>query len=54
MVMVFDEKGEQIPEYQGCYIVLKEKIMADAPPGSIFNHWFGNTAKPDVVQEKCW
>ena len=53
-VMVFDEKGEQIPEYQGRYVEVKERIMADAPAGAIFNHWFGHSIKPDQVQTKNW
>jgi len=36
MVMVFDNKGEQIPEYQGYYEDVKEKILADAPEGYSF------------------
>jgi hypothetical protein len=54
MVLVFDEKGEQMPEYQGCYLVVREKIMADAPAGSVFNHWFGHSPKPEVVRQKNW
>lgn len=38
MVIVFDEKGEQIPEYQGPYEEVKEKILRDAPPDAIFGH----------------
>jgi len=36
MVMVFDEKGEQLPEYQGRYEEVKDKILADAPPSARF------------------
>jgi hypothetical protein len=54
MVMVFDEDGEQLPEYQGRYVEVKEKIMADAPAGAIFNHWFGHSFKPDMVETKRW
>ena len=36
MVMVFDERGEQIPKYQGQYEKVKESILADAPPDTIF------------------
>jgi len=54
MVMVFDEKGEQLPEYQGCYIVVKEKIMADAPAGAVFNHWYGHSSKSEEVAPKSW
>jgi hypothetical protein len=54
MVMVFDEEGEQIPEYQGHYVDVKAKILADAPAGSVFNHWFGHSLQPDIVEDKVW
>jgi hypothetical protein len=54
MVMVFDEYGEQIPEYQGHYNDVKEKILADAPIGSVFNHWFGHSQEPIRVTEETW
>jgi hypothetical protein len=54
MVMVFDEAGEQIPEYQGHYADVKEKILADAPAGSVFNHWFGHAAEPEIVRGENW
>ena len=31
MVMVFDEKGQQMPEYQGLWKEMKEKIMRNKP-----------------------
>lgn len=31
MVMAFDQHGEQMPEYQGRYEVVAEKIMRDFP-----------------------
>jgi hypothetical protein len=54
MVMVFNENGEQIPEYQGCYGDVKEKILADAPAGSVFNHWFGHAPEPEIVTGEVW
>ena len=36
IVIVFDEKGEQIPEYQGRYEEFRDKILADAPPSARF------------------
>jgi hypothetical protein len=38
MVMVFDEKGEQIPEYQGQYENVRESILEAASPDTIFKH----------------
>jgi hypothetical protein len=54
MVMVFDEDGEQIPEYQGHYGDVKEKILADAPAGSVFNHWFGHSLEPETITGEAW
>jgi hypothetical protein len=54
MVMVFDEHGEQIPEYQGLYDDVKGKILADAPEGSVFNHWFGHSPGPECVKGEIW
>ncbi len=54
MVIVLNEDGEQMPEYQGYYDVVKKKILNDAPAGSVFNHWFGHSDKPDVVSGKAW
>ena len=53
-VMVFDTAGEQLPEYQGRYEHVREKIVRNAPAGAIFNHWFGYSPKPDMVPEEKW
>ena len=36
MVIVFDEHGEQLPDYQGDYQEVKEKILRDAPLDALF------------------
>jgi hypothetical protein len=54
MVMVFDENGEELPEYQGRYNEVRDRIVADAPTGAVFNHWFGHSLKPDIVPTKKW
>ncbi len=54
MVVVFDVKGEQIPEYQGCYDDVKGKIMRDAPAGTVFHHWFGHSLLPKKVSGENW
>lgn len=38
MVMVFDENGEQMPEYQGRYDEVRAKILARAPKEAKFFH----------------
>jgi hypothetical protein len=54
MVLVFDEAGEQMPEFQGHYPDVKARILANAPEGSVFNHWFGHSLEPDVVRSDIW
>ena len=54
MVVVFDEKGEQIPEYQGQYDEVKEKILRDAPPDAVFSHGFTNYGKSQEVPREEW
>ncbi len=53
-VMVFDEYGEEIPEYQGDYLRVKERIIADSPADTVFLHWFGMTLKPEHTSAECW
>lgn len=38
MVLVFNEKGEQIPEYQGQYEEVRKRILRDAPPDAVFQY----------------
>ena len=38
MVMVFDDRGEQIPEYQGQYQEVKESILEDASLNTVFGY----------------
>ncbi len=53
-VIVLDESGEQMPEYQGYYPAVKDKILADASEVSVFNHWFGLSVEPEVVPGEAW
>ncbi len=36
MVIVFDGRKKQMPEYQGQYDEVREKILRDAPPDALF------------------
>lgn len=54
MVMVFDKKGEQIPEYQGRYQEVKEKILKDAPPDTRFGYFLNYETKLRVVPGEEW
>ncbi len=54
MVMVFDEEGEQIPEYQGQYEDVKGIILRDAPPDAIFAHGYSDTGDLIKVSREEW
>jgi hypothetical protein len=54
MVMVFDGDGEQIPEYQGHYEDVMERILRDATAKTVFNHWLGHALEPEAVLAGKW
>ena len=54
MVMVFDKRGEQIPEYQGQYEKVKESILADALPDTIFTLGFTDAGELREVPREEW
>jgi hypothetical protein len=54
MVMVFDENDEQIPEYQGRYEDVKERILIDAPPSAMFGNWLDHKSDIAPVLKEDW
>jgi len=54
LIMVFDDEGEQVPEYQGRYEDVKGNILRDAPAGTVFTHWFGYATEPEAVYKEAW
>ena len=54
MVMVFDKKGEQIPEYQGRYEEVKESILKDAPPDTRFGYFLNYEIELRVILREGW
>ncbi len=54
MVLVFDEEGEQIPEYQGDYEEVKENILRDSPSTAVFAHWFNHADEPRSIFKEDW
>ena len=54
MVIVFDAKGEQIPEYQGPYQDVKDRILRDALPEAVFFHWPNYSEEPIIVAREDW
>ena len=54
MVLVFDDKGEQIPEYQGRYEKVRLRILKDAPPSAVFSHAFDCESDLKTVLREEW
>ncbi len=54
MVLVFDDKGEQIPEYQGQYEKVKPRILKDAPLSAKFSYAFDNETELKAVPREEW
>lgn len=54
MVLVFDDKGEQIPEYQGQYEEVKAHILEDAPPSAEFSYTSDNGTEIKIVPREKW
>lgn len=54
MVLVFDNNGEQVPEYQGQYKKVKVHILKNAPPDTVFSYAFDNETGLKTVSRKEW
>ncbi len=53
-VIVFDRRGRQIPSYQGPYETVKDSILNDAPPDTIFAHGFTVAGELRRVSREEW
>jgi len=53
MVRVYDNLGKPIPEYEGKYENVKDKILRDAPPETIF-HKAGFRKPRSIVSREEW
>jgi hypothetical protein len=54
IVFVFDEKGDELTEYQGEYENVKHDIMSNCNKDTIFIHWFGISQKPKITDKGKW
>ena len=54
MVMVFDKRGEQIPEYQGQYQEVKASILKDAPLNAVFGYLSDSEPELRKVPREEW
>ncbi|MFC1948884.1 hypothetical protein ACFLW0_01750 [Chloroflexota bacterium] len=54
MVMVFDEMGEQVPEYQGWYEEVRDGILRDAPLDAAFGYFIDAVPEIQDVPRVEW
>jgi len=54
MVLVFDERDEQIPEYQGQYERVRLRILRDAPPSAVFSYVLDHESELRTVPREEW
>ena len=54
MVMVLDEKGEQIPEYQDRYDKVKASILKNAPLNAVFGYLSDSEPELRKVPREVW
>jgi hypothetical protein len=54
MVIVFDKKGEQIPEYQGQYQKVRESILRDAPNDAVFGRFPDCEIELEIIPRQEW
>ena len=54
MVLVFDDKGRQVPEYQGEYQKVKKSILIDASKDAVFAHGFTTRGELKKIAREEW
>ena len=54
MVIVFDENGRQLSEYQGQYEEVKQRILDDTGDEAALVHWFGVSPESNTVSKVDW
>ena len=54
MIMVFDEEGEQIPEYQGQYEEVKESILKEAPLNVVYGYLYDSEPELRKLPREEW
>jgi hypothetical protein len=54
MVIVFDKKGEQIPEYEGYYQEVRESILRNAPNDAVFGRFPDYEIELEIVPRQEW
>lgn len=54
MVIVFDEKGKQVSEYQGYYNDVREKILKNTPPDTHFSREYEGESDLIHIPREEW
>lgn len=54
MVMTFDERGEQMSEYQGCADEVADRICRDAGSDVEFHHAHWREGWDNVMSKEAW
>jgi hypothetical protein len=54
ILIVFDERGRQILEYHIQCNKVKEKILKDAPPDTVFGHLLDYGTELRIVPREEW
>ena len=54
LVIVLDENGEQIPEYQGYYNDVKESILRDTSSDTVFSYFYDTEPRFKIVLREDW
>ena len=54
LVIVFDENGEQVPEYQGYYSDVRTSILRDSPPDTVFSYFLDTLPRFEDISREEW
>lgn len=54
MVLVFDENDEQLPQFQGPYPEVRERILRQASAETIFGNWSDLSQDVTPVSREDW
>lgn len=52
LALVFDEKGKEMPDYQGYFEKVRERILRDAPPDALF--WREEAHRLKAIGKEEW
>jgi len=53
-VMVFDERGNQLPEHQGLYTNVRQSVLDNAPDNCVFMNGYWDGGRLEMVDRDSW